>query len=172
MQSSENHEMSHYIEKVTFVVHKDFEKNVRSVYAPPYELSVFGLEEFDAYIHVFFVDKEVPAQFFKVHIQIQPQKIFQRGVYHDFFIFTRPPRFFYNLLQIVEPARQLSGLLHHTFPEYFKQSKLGRCVEVREEQHRKQELNDSDVTYVPNYEDWSVGVFQVEMMNAKARYED
>lgn len=61
--------MSDYVDRVTFVLHDSFTDNVRTFYKPPYETTVLGLQECNAYINVFFRDPSVQPQVFQVKIE-------------------------------------------------------------------------------------------------------
>eukprot|EP00703_Trepomonas_sp_PC1_P000285 JAP96321.1 YEATS family protein [Trepomonas sp. PC1] len=121
IQSSQNHEMSDYVDHVTFMLHPDFSDNIRTYYKPPYETSVLGSLPCNAYVYVQFRDQLIPPCFFQISINFAEGQIYQKEVKYDNMLFVRPNTEFYKLLQIIRPAEKLSGLLHHIQPDLFKQ---------------------------------------------------
>ncbi|KAH0570705.1 YEATS family protein [Spironucleus salmonicida] len=120
-QSSQNLELSHFIKKVTFIIDPSFSKPQRSILDPPYEISVFGVSSFTAFIHVYFTDDTVAPQFFPVFIEIKPDQPYSRLLKNDLLVFARPRQAFYTQLCKIEPQQRLSGLKHHLNPEQYRQ---------------------------------------------------
>lgn len=120
VQSSEGHEMSDYVDHVTFYLHKDFSDNVRTVFNPPYETSTLGALDSYAYAYIFFKDPIIPPQFFQIFVDCT-NEVYKKQVRYDNLIFVRPNLQFYRKLQIIRPATRYSGVLHHIQPELFRQ---------------------------------------------------
>lgn len=118
LQSNTGQDLSTFISKVSFIIHPDFTLNVRSIYEPPYEISVLGQLSFDAYIHVFYRDPQLPPSFFKVNIAFDGTS-YSRRIIPDLLVFVSPRKWFAKLLDIQRPAQVKSGILHHLHTKQF-----------------------------------------------------
>ncbi|CAL6015707.1 YEATS_family protein [Hexamita inflata] len=120
VQSSQNQEMSDYVDRVTFILHESFSDNKRTVFNPPYETTILGLQECYAYIFIYFKDASVQPQFLQVKIEFTQNQAYQKGVKYDNLIFVRPNIEFYKKLSIIRPSVKQTSLLHHVQPDLFK----------------------------------------------------
>lgn len=105
-------DLSPFVEKVTFVIHKDFSSYIRSVYDPPYETTVIGQLGFEAFIHITYRDSKLPPSIISIKIVINSDD-YTREIYPDMLVFVNPRFWFSRLLDIERICTKQSSILHH-----------------------------------------------------------
>lgn len=111
-------DLSPFVEKVTFVIHKDFSSYVRSVYDPPYETTVIGQLGFEAFIHITYRDSKLPSSIISISIVIDGDD-YTRRIYPDMLVFVNPRFWFSRLLDIERICTKQSSILHHLSMQQF-----------------------------------------------------
>ncbi|EFO64520.1 Hypothetical protein GLP15_974 [Giardia lamblia P15] len=111
-------DLSPFVEKVTFVIHKDFSSYVRSVYDPPYETTVIGQLGFEAFIHITYRDSKLPSSIISISIVIDGDD-YTRRIYPDMLVFVNPRFWFSRLLDIERICTKQSSILHHLSLQQF-----------------------------------------------------
>lgn len=105
-------DLSPFVEKVTFVIHKDFSSYIRSVYTPPYETTVIGQLGFEAFIYITYFDPKLPPSIISIKIIINSDD-YTKEIYPDMLVFVNPRLWFSRLLDIERICTKQPSILHH-----------------------------------------------------------